>query len=86
MDATPDGGGYWLAASDGGIFAFGDASYYGSTGSRHLNAPITGIQASPTGSGYWLVSKDGGIFAFGDAHFYGSTGGRHLSDPTVAIS
>ena len=24
--ATPDGGGYWLVASDGGIFAFGDAS------------------------------------------------------------
>ena len=24
--ATPDGGGYWEVASDGGIFAFGDAS------------------------------------------------------------
>ena len=26
----PDGGGYWLAASDGGVFAFGDAGFYGS--------------------------------------------------------
>ncbi len=25
-------GGYWLVASDGGIFAFGDAPFYGSTG------------------------------------------------------
>ena len=29
---TPDGGGYWLVASDGGVFAFGDAKYYGSMG------------------------------------------------------
>ena len=26
MAATPDGGGYWEVASDGGIFAFGDSS------------------------------------------------------------
>ena len=32
MAATPDGGGYWLVASDGGIFTFGDARFYGSTG------------------------------------------------------
>ena len=25
MAATPDGGGYWLVGSDGGIFAYGDA-------------------------------------------------------------
>ena len=30
--ATLDGGGYWLVASDGGIFAFGDATFFGSTG------------------------------------------------------
>src|SRR5689334_12193963 len=32
MAATPDGRGYWLVASDGGIFTFGDAPFYGSTG------------------------------------------------------
>ena len=32
MAATPDGKGYWLVASDGGIFAYGDAAFYGSTG------------------------------------------------------
>ncbi len=32
MAATPDGGGYWLVASDGGIFAFGDAPFWGSAG------------------------------------------------------
>jgi hypothetical protein len=32
MTATPDGGGYWLVAGDGGIFAFGDAPFAGSRG------------------------------------------------------
>ncbi len=29
MANTPDGNGYWLVASDGGIFAYGDAKFYG---------------------------------------------------------
>ena len=32
MAATPDGGGYWLVASDGGVFSYGDAGFYGSAG------------------------------------------------------
>src|SRR5664280_783547 len=28
MASTPDGGGYWLVASDGGVFAFGNAPFY----------------------------------------------------------
>jgi hypothetical protein len=30
ITATPDGGGYWLLGADGGVFAFGDAHFYGS--------------------------------------------------------
>jgi N-acetylmuramoyl-L-alanine amidase len=75
MAATPDGGGYWVVAADGGIFAFGDAGFYGSMGGRPLNAPVVGMAATPDGGGYWLVAADGGIFAFGDAGFYGSAGG-----------
>ena len=63
----PDGGGYWLVASDGGIFAFGDAAFHGVTGGQHLNQPIVGMAADPSGGGYWLVASDGGIFSFGDA-------------------
>ena len=29
---TQDGGGYWLVASDGGIFTYGDAGFHGSAG------------------------------------------------------
>ena len=39
MAATPDGKGYWLVASDGGIFNYGDAGFYGSTGAIQLNKP-----------------------------------------------
>ncbi len=82
MAATPNGGGYWLVAADGGVFDFGNAHFYGSTysygitglsGSRPLNAPIVGIVPTPNGGGYWLIAADGGVFDFGNAHFYGST-------------
>ena len=59
--------GYWLAAADGGIFTFGDAGYFGSTGAIHLNKPIVGMAATIDAGGYWLVASDGGIFTFGDA-------------------
>ena len=47
MAPTPDGGGYWLVASDGGIFAYGDARFYGSTGAMPLNKPIVGMAPTP---------------------------------------
>jgi len=43
MAATPDGKGYWLVASDGGIFAFGDAGFFGSAGAITLNRPVVGM-------------------------------------------
>ncbi len=86
MAATPDGGGYWLVASDGGIFAFGDARFFGSTGGIHLNRPIVGMATTPDGGGYWLVASDGGIFSFGDASFVGSTGSLPLNRPIVGMA
>ena len=86
MTATADGGGYWLVAADGGIFAYGDAAFYGSTGGTHLNQPVVGMAVTPDGGGYWLAAADGGIFAYGDAAFYGSTGGIHLNKPVVGFA
>jgi hypothetical protein len=77
---------YWLVASDGGIFSFGGATFYGSTGSIALNKPIVGMAATPDGGGYWLVASDGGIFSYGDAQFYGSTGSIVLNKPVVGMS
>ena len=86
MAPTPTGKGYWHVASDGGIFAFGDAAFLGSTGGTRLNMPIVGMASTPTGKGYWLVASDGGIFAYGDAAFRGSTGAVALNKPIVAMA
>jgi hypothetical protein len=69
---------YWLVATDGGIFAFGDAGFHGSMGAVRLNKPVVGMAPTADGGGYWLVASDGGIFAFGDANFFGSIPGLGL--------
>ena len=65
--------------SDGGIFTFGSAQFYGSTGSLHLQRPVVGITPTADRGGYWLVASDGGIFAFGNAGFHGSIPGAGLN-------
>jgi kumamolisin len=70
--------GYWLVGSDGGIFTYGSAQFYGSTGNLHLQRPVVGITPASDRGGYWLVASDGGIFSFGDSGFYGSIPGVGL--------
>ena len=73
--------GYWLVGTDGGIFNFGEAQFFGSTGSLHLQRPVVGISTAVKGSGasgYWLVASDGGIFAF-NTGFHGSIPGLGLN-------
>ena len=43
--------------SDGGIFAFGDAHFYGATGGIRLNQPIAGMASTPSGNGYTFVAR-----------------------------
>ena len=49
MTVTPDGGDYWLVASDGGVFAFPGQNgppFLGSTGSIVLNKPVVGMASA----------------------------------------
>ena len=85
-DAAPPSSGYWIGASDGGIFSFGSAQFFGSAGSLHLNRPIVGMAATADHQGYWLVASDGGIFSYGDAAFEGSTGAMKLNRPVVGMA
>ncbi|HXQ76164.1 MAG TPA: SpoIID/LytB domain-containing protein [Acidimicrobiales bacterium] len=88
VEGQPSGGiaGYWLVASDGGIFSFGTAGFDGSMGGRHLDAPMVGMARTTDDGGYWTVASDGGIFSFGDAAFHGSMGGQHLDQPMVGMA
>jgi hypothetical protein len=90
MASTPDGGGYWLAQSNGSVYSFGDAHFFGSLpGLGDVpQAPIMGIVATSDGGGYWLVGADGGVFAFGDAVFHGSLPGIGVrpTDPIIGMA
>ena len=79
------GDGYRFVASDGGIFDFGKAGFFGSAGSLHLNAPVVGMADTANSNGYWLVASDGGIFTY-NAPFFGSMGGQHLNRPIVGMA
>jgi hypothetical protein len=78
--------GYWMDASDGGIFSFDSARFMGSMGGTRLNQPVVGMAARPQGDGYWMVASDGGIFTFGKAPFRGSTGDIRLNQPIVGMA
>jgi hypothetical protein len=52
MAATPDGGGYWLVASDAGIFTFGDAQFSGSAQSP-LHPPLFPAGFSAPSRRWW---------------------------------
>src|SRR5690606_24128674 len=84
---TANGGGYWIVASDGGVFSFGNALFYGSLPGVGVNVNnVIGICARPQGDGYWLVASDGGVFCFGAAPFHGSMGGQPLNQPIVGMA
>ena len=69
-----------------GIFGFGGAGFYGSTGGQPLNASVVAIAGTPDDGGYWEVASDGGIFNFGDASFEGSMGGQRLNADVTRIA
>jgi hypothetical protein len=84
MAVDPATGGYWLVASDGGVFSF-NSPFEGSTGNIRLNKPIVAMGATPDGAGYWMVAADGGVFSF-NATFYGGTGLMKLNKPVVGMA
>jgi hypothetical protein len=49
MAATASGRGYWMVASDGGVFAFGDARFYGSAAGL-TTAPVVAMDATVAGA------------------------------------
>jgi hypothetical protein len=80
------GEGYWMAASDGGVFGYCSAGFYGSMGGQKIAAPVVALESAPDKKGYWEVGADGAVYAFGSAPFYGSMGGKSLASPIVGMT
>jgi hypothetical protein len=62
MVPSSDGGGYFMVASDGGVFACDGAA--------------VAVMPDASGNGYWLVTQSGHLYTFGDAPYYGAPGPR----------
>ena len=86
VPAAASAPGYWLLGGDGGVFSFGAARFFGSTGDIKLNRPAVAMAATPDGNGYWFTATDGGVFTFGSAGFFGSTGAVNLNQPVVGMA
>jgi surface antigen len=71
MVPSADGGGYFMVASDGGVFAFGDATYQGSCPAIGGCRTVQAVIPDATGDGYWVINQTGGVYVFGDATYYG---------------
>jgi Peptidase A4 family len=70
-----DDGGYFMVASDGGVFAFGDAHFAGSCPSiGGCAGNAVAVMPDAGGNGYWLVTSTGNIYTFGDAPYFGAPG------------
>jgi myo-inositol-hexaphosphate 3-phosphohydrolase len=82
---TPGGAGYWMAAIDGRVFAFGDAVHHGQAATPPA-FPVVGMAATPDGGGYWLVTSAGQVLRFGNAGALGDLSGRTLNRPIVGMA
>jgi hypothetical protein len=72
-------------AHDNQIYAFGSASFRGSTSAYSLSRPIVAMATTADGRGYWEVASDGGIFTF-NAPFFGALAGWPLAQPVVGLT
>ena len=80
-----DDNGYFMVASDGGVFAFGDAHFAGSCpGIGGCSGAAVAVMPDASGNGYWLVTATGNIYTFGDAPYFGAPGPRATVTSAVA--
>ncbi len=77
MVPSASGRGYFMVASDGGVFAFGDAEFEGSCpGIGSCSGAAVAVMPDASGHGYWLVTATGNVYTFGDAQYLGAPGNQ----------
>ena len=82
--ATPTGPGYYMVASDGGIFAFGDAAFHGSMGGQR-STPRCSARARRRRRRLLARRLRRRHLRLRDAAFHGSMGGHALNKPIVGM-
>ena len=82
----PSGQGYWLLGRDGGIFTFGAAAFFGSTGGLPAQRADDrhGADASPATATGWSAAT-AVCSRSATPQFYGSTGGLRLNSPVLGL-
>jgi len=74
-----------MVAGDGGIFAFGDAGFYGSAVDGSAEKRIVDIAATATGKGYYITASNGAIYTYGDAKSYGGAEALKLAHGIIGM-
>jgi len=82
MAATTDGGGYWVADTNGDVTAYGDAPQY--PPSSIPSASVTAMTSVPGTSGYLVLASDGTLVAVGAA-IPGTTGAVGSACDAIAV-
>ena len=83
MVPSASGQGYYMVASDGGVFAF-NATFAGSCLSiGGCSGKAVAVAPDASGNGYWLVTNTGQVYSFGDARYLGAPGPQ--SSPITAM-
>jgi hypothetical protein len=86
MVPSVDDKGYFLVGADGGVFAFGDATFAGSCpGIGGCSGAAVAVMPDASGKGYWVVTATGHVYSFGDALYYGAPSPQNAS-VTSAVS
>ena len=71
---SANGQGYYMVASDGGVFAFNSTFAGSCPGIGGCAGAAVAVAPDASGKGYWLVTATGQIYAFGNAQYFGAPG------------
>jgi Ca2+-binding RTX toxin-like protein len=84
-ESTPSGNGLLVLASNGSLYAYGDAPFFGGVDTATLNAGerVSSISVTPSGGGYWVFTNRGRVVAFGNAPFLGDLTSFTLNGPVL---
>ncbi len=74
MVPSANGQGYYMVASDGGVFAFNTTFAGSCPGIGGCSGTAVAVASDASGNGYWLATNTGHVYSFGGAPYFGAPG------------